>query len=88
MNSHSAGECSNQNQFLNFYILMLLGDNYGVTIYKNSRRTTATPTSNKVSVEILVLQFFSDSFTYKQAIIMPLNKDHCAISHWSKYFMP
>ena len=32
---------------------MLLGNHYGVTIYKNSRGTTATPFSNKVSVEIL-----------------------------------
>ena len=39
--------------FYNFDILMLLGDNYGVTIYKNSGGTTATPFSNKVSVEIL-----------------------------------
>ena len=37
---------------------MLLGDNYGVTIYKNSRGTTATPFSNKVSVEILDRVFF------------------------------
>ena len=31
---------------------MLLGDNYGVTIYKNSRGTTDTLFGNKVSVEI------------------------------------
>ena len=37
---------------------MLLGDNYGVTIYKNSGGTTATPFSNKVSVEILDRIFF------------------------------
>ena len=67
---------------------MLLGDNYGATIYRNSQRTTATPFSNKVSVEILVLQVFSDSFTDKQAIVTPLNKDHCATSHWSKQFIP
>ena len=34
------------------------GDNYGVTIYKNSRATTATLFSNKVSVEILDRVFF------------------------------
>ena len=28
------------------------------------------------------------AFTAKQAIITPLNKDHCATSHWSKQFMP
>ena len=28
------------------------------------------------------------AFTDKQAIITPLNKDHCATSHWSKQFMP
>ena len=28
------------------------------------------------------------TFTAKQAIITPLNKDHCATSHWSKQFMP
>ena len=37
---------------------MLLGDNYGVTINKNSRGTTATPFNNKVSVEILDRVFF------------------------------
>ena len=37
---------------------MLLGDNHGVTIYKNSGGTTATPFSNKVSVEILDRVFF------------------------------
>ena len=61
---------------------MLLGDNYGVTIYKNSRGTTATPFSNKVSVEILDRVFFRCmAFTDKQAIVTPLNKDHCATSH-------
>ena len=28
------------------------------------------------------------AFTDKQAIVIPLNKDHCATSHWSKQFMP
>ena len=37
---------------------MLLGDNYGVTIYKTSGRTTATRFSIKVSVEILDRNFF------------------------------
>ena len=37
---------------------MLLGDDYGVTTYKNSGETTATPFSNKVSVEILDRVFF------------------------------
>ena len=37
---------------------MLLGDNYWVTIYKNSERTTATPFSNKITVEILDCNFF------------------------------
>ena len=60
---------------------MLLGDNYGVTIYKNSRGTTATPFSNKVSVEILDRVFFQIAFTDKQAIVTTLNKDHCATSH-------
>ena len=63
---------------------MLLGDNYGVTIYKNSRGTTATPFNNKVSVEILDRVFFQMAFTdnlIKQAIDTPLNKDHCATSH-------
>ena len=44
---------------------MLLDDNYGVTIYKNSGGTAATPFSNKVSVEILDC-IFSDGF-YRQA---------------------
>ena len=44
---------------------MLLGDNYEVTIYINSQRTTATPFSNKVSVDILDRNF-SDSL-YRQA---------------------
>ena len=60
---------------------MLLGDNYGVTIYKNSRGTTATPFSNKVSVEILDRVFLQMAFTDKQTIVAPLNKDHCATSH-------
>ena len=81
LNSHSAGGRSSENRLLNFDILMLLGDNYGVTIYKNSRGTTATPFSNKVSVEILDRIFFQMAFTDKQAIVTPLNKDHCATSH-------
>ena len=28
------------------------------------------------------------AFTDKQAIVTPVNKDHCATSHWSKQFMP
>ena len=44
---------------------MLLDGNYGVTIYKNSRGTTATPFSNKVLVEILD-RVFSYGF-YSQA---------------------
>ena len=44
---------------------MLLGDNYEVTIYKNSKGTTATPFANKVLGEILD-QNFSDGF-YRQA---------------------
>ena len=28
------------------------------------------------------------AFTAKQTIVTPLNKDHCATSHWSKLFMP
>ena len=44
---------------------MLLGDNYGVTIYKNSRGTKDTLFSNKISVEI-VDRVFSDGF-YRQA---------------------
>ena len=87
LNSHSAGWCNSENQLLNFDILMLLGDNYGVTVYKNSRETTATPFSNKVSAEILDRVFWM-AFTDKQAIVTPLNKDHCATSHWSKQFMP
>ena len=55
---------------------MLLGDNYGVTIYKNSRGTTATPFSNKVSVEILDRVFFQMAFTDKQAIVTPLNIEY------------
>ena len=66
---------------------MLLGDNYGVTVYKNSGGTTATPFSSKVSVEILDC-VFKMAFTDKQAIVTPLNKDHCATSHWSTQFMP
>ena len=37
---------------------MLLGDNYGVTIYKNSRGTKDTLFSNKISVEIVDRVFF------------------------------
>ena len=57
INRHSAGGRSNGNQLLDFDILLLLGDKYGLTIYKNNQRTTATPFSNKVSAEIR-LQFF------------------------------
>ena len=28
------------------------------------------------------------AFTDKQAIVTPLNKDHCATSYWNKQFMP
>ena len=62
--------------------LMLLDNNCGVTIYKNSQRTTAIPFSNEVSVEILD-QNFSDSFC-RQASNCYLNKDHYTTSHWSK----
>ena len=91
---------------------MLLSDNYGVTIYRNSGGTTATPFSNKISVEFLdrvfrwllqtsmqfcffhyptrdlqgSLRLMEQGVTIK--IVMPLNKDHCATSHWSKQFMP
>ena len=65
LNSHSAGGCSSENWLLNFNILMLLGDNYGVNICNNSREATATLFSNKVSVEILD-HVFSDGF-YRQA---------------------
>ena len=81
LRSHSAGGRSSENRLLNFDILMLIGDNYGVTIYKNSRGTTATPFSNKLSVEILDRVFFQMAFTDKQAIVTPLNKDQCATSH-------
>ena len=68
---------------------MLLGDNYGVTIYKNSGGTTATPFNNKISVEILDRVLFKWLLaTDKQTIVTPLNKDHYATSHWSKPFMP
>ena len=40
LNSHSASGCSNQNRLLDFDILMLLGDNYKIAIYKNSQKTT------------------------------------------------
>ena len=66
---------------------MLLGDHYGVTIYKNSEGTTATPFSKKVSVETLDRVFFQMAFTDKQAIVTHLNKDHYVTSHWSKQFM-
>ena len=66
---------------------MLLGNHYGVTIYKNCEGTTATPLSNKVSVETLD-RVFQMAFTDKQAIVTPLNKDHYVTSHWSKQFMP
>ena len=66
---------------MNFDILMLLGNTYGVTINKNSGGTTATPFSNKVSVEILDRVSFQMAFTEKQAIVTPLNKDHYATSH-------
>ena len=87
LNSHSAGRCSSENRFLIFDILMLLGDNYGVTIYKNSGITTAIPFSYKVSVEILDSVFYM-VFTAKQAIVTAVNKDHYATSHRSKQFMP
>ena len=28
------------------------------------------------------------AFTDKEAIVTPLNEDHCATSHWSKQFIP
>ena len=36
-NDYSVGGCGIQDQLLNFDIPMLLGNNYGVTIYKNSQ---------------------------------------------------
>ena len=60
--NHSTGGCSNENQLLNFNILKLLGDNYEVTIYINSLRTTATLISNKVSVEILDYNFSNNFY--------------------------
>ena len=49
-NNHTAGGCGNGNQFLSFDIPMLLGNNYGITVYKNSQIIIATPFSNKISV--------------------------------------
>ena len=37
LNSHSASWCNNENQLLNFTILMLLGNYDRVTIYKTSK---------------------------------------------------
>ena len=67
---------------------MLLANNHGVTIYKNSQRTIATLFSNKVSLGILVLQLLLDSFTEKQVIVTSQNKDHYSTIHWSKHLMP
>ena len=56
-----AGVRSNKNRLLSFEILMVLGDNYGVTIFIKSGKTTAKPFSNKILVEILDSNF-SDGF--------------------------
>ena len=84
LNSHSAGGRSSENRLLNFDILMLLGDNYGVTIYKIAEELQPHLLAIKYrlrSVEILDRVFFQMAFTDKQAIVTPLNKDHCATSH-------
>ena len=58
-----AGVAVPENRLLKFDILILLGDNYGVTIYKNSGTTTATPFNNKISVEIVDRVSFQMAFT-------------------------
>ena len=42
--NHSADEDGAENRFLNFDIPMLLDDNSGVTIYRNSYRTIYSQT--------------------------------------------
>ena len=64
-----AGGCSNENQLLNLNILMLLGNNCGISVHKRSQRTTAIPFSNEVSVEIFDC-IFQIAFTDKQAILI------------------
>ena len=48
-NDYSASDGNGENQFLKLNISILPGDNYGLTIYKNSLRIIATLLNNKIS---------------------------------------
>ena len=48
-NHHRASDYNDENRLLKFNISILPGDNYGLTIYKNSLRITATLLNNKIS---------------------------------------
>ena len=71
-NDHSASDGNDENQLLKFNILILPGDNYGLTIYKNSLRIMAKLLNNKNTNDFRS-PFFQIAFTDKQTIVMPLN---------------
>ena len=60
---------------------MLLGNNYGVTIYKTAKELQ--PHHLDICRDCRS-EFFQTAFVDKQAIVRALNKDHCTTSHWSK----
>ena len=64
-NDHSASDINDENRLVKFNILLLPGDNYELTTYKNSLRKIATVLNNKISLTISD-RHFSDSF-YRQA---------------------
>ena len=59
----------------NVDILMLLGDNYGITIKRANELQPHLFTSWDLRPQVFRL-----AFTDNQAVIMPLNKHHCATS--------
>ena len=68
-NDHSTSKGNNKNRLLKFDIPILPGNNYGLTIYKNSLRIIATLRSNKICItNDFRLPFFKIAFTDKQTV--------------------
>ena len=57
-NDYSASDDYDENRLVKFNIPILLGDNYGLTTYKNSLRIIATVLNNKISLTISDRHFF------------------------------
>ena len=57
-NDHSASHGNDENRIVKFNILILPGDNYELTTYKNGLGKIATVINNKISQTISYRHFF------------------------------